>query len=40
MNTDGSCYKALVENSLIKLDYHSKEIFKSKIIITKSTIPT
>lgn len=39
MNNDGSCYTGTVEDLLIKLDKHSKEISKSKIVVVKSTIP-
>ena len=39
MNTDGSCYTGIVEDLLIKLDKHSKEISQSKIVVVKSTIP-
>ena len=39
MNKDGSCYTAIVEDLLIKLDKHSKEISQSKIVVVKSTIP-
>ena len=39
MNIDGSCYTGIVEDLLIKLDKHSKEISQSKIVVVKSTIP-
>jgi UDPglucose 6-dehydrogenase len=39
MNKDGSCYTGLVEDLLVKLDKHSKEISQSKIVVIKSTIP-
>ena len=39
MNKDGSCYIGIVENLLIKLNEHSIEISKSKIVVVKSTIP-
>ena len=39
MNKDGSCYTGIVEDLLIKLDKHSKEISQSKIVVVKSTIP-
>ena len=39
MNKDGSCYTGIVEDLLIKLNKHSKEISQSKIVVVKSTIP-
>ena len=40
MNIDGSCYTGIVEDLLIKLSKHSKEISQSKkIVVVKSTIP-
>jgi len=39
MNKDRSCHIGIVEDLLIKINKHSKEIFETKIVIVKSTIP-
>jgi UDPglucose 6-dehydrogenase len=39
MNSDGSCYTAIVESTLNSINNYSKQISESKTVIVKSTIP-